>query len=78
MSVVIYYSSGHGHIRQRRFKAFPIQEDERLLTVLRYVERNPVRALDTHFGESGYIRRDAERPGRHSHAERGNEFSLQD
>ncbi len=37
-----YHSSGH--IWQGRFKAFPIQEDDHLLTVLRYVERNPVRA----------------------------------
>ena len=37
-----YHSSGH--IWQGRFKAFPIQEDAHLLTVLRYVERNPVRA----------------------------------
>jgi putative transposase len=36
---------GHsGHIWQGRFKAFPIQEDEHLLTVIRYVERNPLRA----------------------------------
>jgi putative transposase len=32
-----------GHIWQGRFKAFPIQQDDHLLTVLRYVERNPVR-----------------------------------
>lgn len=32
-----------GHIWQGRFKAFPIQDDAHLLTVLRYVERNPVR-----------------------------------
>jgi putative transposase len=37
-----YHSSGH--IWQGRFKSFPIEEDEHLLTVLRYVERNPVRA----------------------------------
>jgi putative transposase len=37
-----YHSSGH--IWQGRFRAFPIQEDEHLLTVLRYIERNPVRA----------------------------------
>jgi putative transposase len=37
-----YQSSGH--IWQGRFKSFPIEEDEHLLTVLRYVERNPVRA----------------------------------
>jgi putative transposase len=33
-----------GRIWQGRFKAFPIQQDDHLLTVLRYVERNPVRA----------------------------------
>jgi putative transposase len=37
-----YRSSGH--LWQGRFKAFPIEQDEHLLTVLRYVERNPVRA----------------------------------
>lgn len=34
---------GHGHLYQGRFKSFPVQEDEHLLTVLRYVERNPLR-----------------------------------
>lgn len=33
-----------GRIWQGRFKAFPIQRDDHLLTVFRYVERNPVRA----------------------------------
>jgi putative transposase len=33
-----------GHVWQGRFKSFPIQEDEHLLAVLRYVERNPLRA----------------------------------
>ena len=33
-----------GHVWQGRFKAFPIEQDRHLLTVLRYVERNPVRA----------------------------------
>jgi putative transposase len=33
-----------GHVWQGRFKAFPIQQDAHLLTVMRYVERNPVRA----------------------------------
>ncbi len=37
-----YHSSGH--IWQGRFKAFPIEENEHLLTVLRYIERNPLRA----------------------------------
>jgi putative transposase len=35
---------GSGHLWQGRYKAFPIQEDGHLLTVLRYVERNAVRA----------------------------------
>ncbi len=33
-----------GRIWQGRYKAFPIQQDLHLLTVLRYVERNPLRA----------------------------------
>jgi putative transposase len=37
-----YHSSGH--VWQGRFRAFAIQEDEHLLTVWRYIERNPVRA----------------------------------
>src|SRR5260370_32063674 len=39
-----YHSAGTGHLYQGRFKSFPVQEDEHLYTVLRYVERNPVRA----------------------------------
>lgn len=35
---------GTGHLYQGRFKSFPIEEDDHLLTVLRYVERNPLRA----------------------------------
>ena len=35
---------GSGHVWQGRFKAFPIAADEHLVTVLRYVERNPLRA----------------------------------
>ncbi|MFO0697910.1 MAG: transposase [Nitrospira sp.] len=38
-----YYRS-HGHVWQGRFKSFPIQQDGHLLTVLRYVLHNPVRA----------------------------------
>ncbi len=37
-----YHSSGH--VWQGRFKSFPIQEDDHLRAVLRYVERNPLRA----------------------------------
>jgi putative transposase len=36
-----YHSSGH--VWQGRFKAFPVQDDH-LLTLLRYIERNPLRA----------------------------------
>jgi putative transposase len=39
-----YGTSGTGHLYQGRFKAFPVQSDEHLYQVLRYVERNPVRA----------------------------------
>lgn len=35
---------GSGHLYQGRFKSFPVQSDEHLLAVLRYVERNPLRA----------------------------------
>jgi putative transposase len=37
-------SSGTGPLYQGRFKSFPIQEDDHFLTVLRYVERNALRA----------------------------------
>ena len=39
-----YQTSGTGHLYQGRFKSFPIQEDDHLYAVLRYVERNPLRA----------------------------------
>lgn len=39
-----YHNSGTGPLYQGRFKSFPVQEDEHLLTVCRYVERNPLRA----------------------------------
>ena len=38
-----WYESS-GHIWQGRFKAFPIEQDEHLLAVLRYIEQNPMRA----------------------------------
>ena len=37
------HTAGSGHLYQGRFKSFPVQEDDHLLTVLRYVERNPLR-----------------------------------
>ncbi len=39
-----HHTAGSGPLYQGRFKSFPIQEDEHLLAVLRYVERNPLRA----------------------------------
>src|SRR5438876_1050570 len=39
-----YHTSGTGHLYQGRFKAFPVESDDHLLTVLRYVERNALRA----------------------------------
>jgi putative transposase len=38
-----HYSSS-GHTWQGRFKSFPVQRDEHLMTVLRYVLQNPIRA----------------------------------
>lgn len=37
-------TAGTGPVYQGRFKSFPVQEDEHLLTLCRYVERNPLRA----------------------------------
>jgi len=37
-------SIGTGHVYQGRFKSFPIEEDDHLFTVARYVERNAQRA----------------------------------
>ena len=33
-----------GHVWQGRYKSFPVQSDRQFITLLRYVERNPVRA----------------------------------
>jgi putative transposase len=35
---------GYGHLYQGRFKSFPVQSDDHLLSLLRYVERNPLSA----------------------------------
>ena len=35
---------GAGHLYQGRYKSFPVQTDEYFHTVMRYVERNPLRA----------------------------------
>jgi putative transposase len=39
-----YHDGDGGHLYQGRFKSFPVQDDTHLLTVLRYVEANPLRA----------------------------------
>jgi len=39
-----HHTAGTGPLYQGRFKSFPIQADEHLLTVCRYLERNPLRA----------------------------------
>ena len=38
-----HHSAGRGHVYQGRFKSFPMERDEHLLPVLRYVERNALR-----------------------------------
>ena len=37
-------TAGSGHLYQGRYQSFPVQSDEHLLTVCRYVERNALRA----------------------------------
>jgi putative transposase len=59
---------GSGHVWQGRFKAFPIEQDEHLRTVLRYVERNPrrgklVRRAETWAWSSLAWRAGGKRPG---------------
>ena len=41
---VAHHAVGTGHVYQARFKNFMVERDERLLWVLRYVERNALRA----------------------------------
>lgn len=54
-----------GHVWQGRFKAFPIEQDEHLLTVIRYVERNPLRGRLVRRAENWpWSSRHADRRGR--------------
>lgn len=39
-----YRDVGGGHLYQGRYKSFPVAEDDHYLTLLRYVERNALRA----------------------------------
>jgi REP-associated tyrosine transposase len=41
---VSHHTVGYGHLYQGRFKSFPVESDEHLFTVCRYVERNPLAA----------------------------------
>jgi putative transposase len=41
---VAHDTVGTGHLYQGRFKSFPVESDEHLLTVCRYVERNALQA----------------------------------
>ncbi len=46
-----YRSIGYGHLYQGRYKSFPIQGDEHFLQLVRYVERNALRAQLTQKAE---------------------------
>jgi len=46
-----YRRPSGGHLYQGRFKSFPVQDDVHLLTLLRYVEGNPLRAELTRRAE---------------------------
>jgi putative transposase len=41
---VSHGTTGIGHLYQGRYKSFPVQSDAHYLTVLRYIEANPLRA----------------------------------
>ena len=40
----VHRSAGSGHLYQGRFRSFPVQNDEHLQTVWRFIESHPVRA----------------------------------
>ncbi|MDR3642114.1 MAG: transposase [Candidatus Doudnabacteria bacterium] len=39
-----HHTVGSGHLYQGRYKSFPVQTDEYFIQLVRYVERNPLRA----------------------------------
>jgi putative transposase len=41
---VAHGTTGIGHLYQGRYKSFPVQDDSYYLTVMRYIESNPIRA----------------------------------
>jgi putative transposase len=61
-------TTGTGPLYQGRFKSFPIEQDEHALTVLRYVDRNPLRAAkvrraqDWPWGSLHYLQSGRARP----------------
>jgi putative transposase len=60
-----HYGSS-GHVWQGRFKAFPCEDDEHVVTLLRYVERNALRAGLVGRAEDwpyGSLRAVVDRPG---------------
>ena len=60
---------GYGHLYQGRFKSFPIETDDHFYSVVRYVERNALRA--------GLVRRAEDWPwGSLHHRVRGQHSSL--
>jgi len=78
------HSAGTGPVYQGRFKSFPIQEDRHAAMVLRYAERNPLRAnlvnvrLGSEWRGRGWL---AKPPpggqcGEHQHEECGDESCL--
>ena len=60
-------TAGMGHLYQGRFKSFPIQGDSHYLTVLRYIEANPLAAEivdnpDDYLWSSFAVRNGLEKP----------------
>ena len=47
-----YHTGGTWHLYQGRFKSFPVENSNYLQTLMRYVERNHVRANLTELAES--------------------------
>jgi len=54
-----------GHVWQGRYKSFIVQDDDHLLTVVRYIEGNPVRANLVETAKSWKWSSHLERVGRH-------------
>ena len=48
-----HHPSGTGPVYQGRFKSFPVESDDHLLTVAQYIERNPLRAGMVEHAENG-------------------------